>query len=84
MSVAGDARQERLSLVVAQVLEELGEASEWFPPIRTPHEAIAVIREEYLELEQAVFSKHRQGRMHVEAVQLAAMAIRMLVDIPYL
>lgn len=84
MSANVDARSERVGAVIGQVVVELGEASEWFPPLRTPHEAIAVIREEYLELEAAVFKKHLQGSIHTEAVQLAAMAIRMLVDIPYL
>ena len=45
----------------------------------SPHEGIAVIREEYLELEHEVFHGG-EAEAATEAVQLAAMAIRFLVD----
>lgn len=51
-------------------------------------EAISVIREEYLELEQEVFwgkkkssdTKEWKDKMRAEAVQLAAMAIRFVQE----
>ena len=42
---------------------------------QSPHEAIAVIREEYLELEREIFHGSKSKAL-VEAVQLAAMAVR--------
>lgn len=61
------------------VLQELFDATNKFGPFASTHEGIAVIREEYLELEKEVFwgSADKQQR---EAVQLAAMAIRFLID----
>lgn len=61
--------------------EELERAQDKFGPMASPHEGIAVIREEYLELEREVFWGTRAA-MRAEAVQLAAMAIRFLVDVP--
>lgn len=59
---------------------ELRRARNRFPAYQSAHEALAVIREEYLELEQAIF--HGGGHdAYEEAVQLAAMATRYLVDI---
>lgn len=63
-----------------QVERELNRAMRRFPPYQSAHEGIAVIREEYLELEREIF--HGSGeKAYVEAIQLAAMATRYLVDI---
>lgn len=49
-------------------------------PIRSKHEGISVIREEYQEAEHEVFHGHRNDRLRAELVQVAAMAIRMIED----
>jgi hypothetical protein len=66
---------------VKMAADELEKAQAKFGPMASPHEGIAVIREEYLEMEREVFWGTRK-RMREEAVQLAAMAIRFLVDVP--
>jgi hypothetical protein len=43
------------------------------------HEAVAVIEEEFIEFREAVFWKRSDP--HQEAVQLAAMAVRYLIDV---
>lgn len=71
------------------VLRELRRATNKFGAFASPHEGIAIIEEEFLELREAVFWKktpnetqdERHARVRGEAVQLAAMAIRFLVDV---
>ena len=53
-----------------------------FAPFNTPHEAYAVILEELDELWDEVRSKDGLGRAYEEAVQVGAMALRFLVDLP--
>ena len=56
------------------MLEEEAQASKVHPKISTHHEAIALIREEYLELEAEVF-KRKIGKTEAlkECVQLATL-----------
>lgn len=62
------------------VINELQVAQKRFPPYQSAHEGAAVIREEYLEFEKAVY--HGTGKeAYIEAKQLAAMALRYMVDI---
>lgn len=61
------------------VLNELRRATEKFPKFNSPHEGIAVLREEYLELEREVFWG-KQDLIKMEAIQVAAMALRFLRD----
>ena len=68
--------------VLEQVGLELKNARDWHAPFAGRHEAIAVIREEYLELEGEVFRGVGQGMMHAEAIQLAAMCVRLVIDLP--
>ena len=65
--------------VFALVEVELIEATRKFGPMASTHEGIAVIREEYLELEKEVFHGTPEAQRD-EAIQLAAMAVRFLVD----
>ena len=52
-----------------------------FKKFNTAHEGIAVILEEYRELEKEVFKKKRDlKKMQKEAVQIGAMALRFLTD----
>lgn len=70
---------ERTELVVNAVLEELRTASERFAPFNSAHEGYAVLLEEVDELWQEV--KHgTTRRQYEEAVQVAAMALRFLID----
>ena len=70
--------------VLYMVKEEYEWASIHFPPFNSPHEGYAVILEEVRELEREVF-KHPSERdikhMRAEARQIAAMAVRFMVDI---
>ncbi len=63
------------------VRNELRQATEKFGPMASAHEGIAVIREEYLELEHEIFHGEFEQMIN-EAIQLAAMAMRFLVDVP--
>jgi hypothetical protein len=58
---------------------ELEKATDKFGPMASSHEGIAVIREEYLELEREVFHGDHQNSIE-EAIQLGAMAARFIVD----
>lgn len=65
---------------IATAYDELERAQEKFPPFNSAHEGYAVILEEMDELWQEV--KHgTKKRQREEAVQVAAMALRFLVDI---
>ena len=69
-----------------EVIEELIKAQKRFKPFFNSHEGIAVIREEYLELEKEVFKNQykypeRIPNMRAEAIQLGSMAIRLILDI---
>jgi hypothetical protein len=61
------------------IRKELDDATEMFGKMSSTHEGIAVIREEYLELESEVFHGD-PDRALKEAIQLGAMAARFLVD----
>ena len=68
-------------VLVMEVIAELDRATEKFGPFASPHEGIAIIEEEFLELRDAVFHG-TPGEARSEAVQVAAMAIRFLIDCP--
>ncbi len=68
--------------VAEEVLAEFYRAVSRFGPFASRHEGIAVIREEYLELERAVFwGDGGPENVRVEAIQLAAMALRFVYDV---
>jgi hypothetical protein len=63
--------------------EEYASARRLFGPFASNHEAIAVIREEYLELERSVFKAGPQDQtimMLEECVQLAAMCLAFFAE----
>jgi len=69
-----------------EIIQEVLKAQKKFDPFHNSHEGIAVIREEYLELEQEVFKNQykypeRIPNMRAEAIQLGSMAIRLILDI---
>jgi hypothetical protein len=74
-----------LEAAMINVMKEVQRAKELFPSMFiNQHEAIAVIREEYLELEQECFKNQRKYDLQAqrkEAKQLAAMAIRLMIEL---
>jgi hypothetical protein len=84
----GDLRGERISppeyraaVALNLAADELKRAMVKFGPFRNGHEGYAVILEELDEMWQEV--KHgTRARAREEAVQVAAMALRFLVDLP--
>lgn len=74
----------QLETQMRRVSNELLRATQMHGPMVSAHEGYAVILEEVRELEREVFVK-RQSRsreiMRSEATQLAAMAIRFLIDV---
>lgn len=75
----------KLQMSIDEVHDELIRAKELFPSMFiNQHEAIAVIREEYLELEAECFLNQKNynlERQRKEAKQLAAMAIRLMIEL---
>lgn len=73
-----------MAQAMQEVREELLSAVQKFPPMHSAHEGFAVIHEEFDELKAEVWKSPKKRdieAMHAEAVQLAAMAIRLMVDI---
>ena len=72
--------------LMTEVQTELARARSLFKPIYSPHEALGIIREEYLEWEAEVYkfnlAKGRDTRpeMRKELIQLATMALRTVLD----
>ena len=73
-------------VLMQEVAVELERAQYLFKPIHSPHEALGIIREEYLEWEAEVYkfnlAKGRDTRpaMRKELIQLATMALRTVLD----
>ena len=66
---------------VKDVIDEYIAASDMFPPFNSPHEGYAVILEELDELWEEIKSKKGTPEsMRAEAIQVAAMAIRFIID----
>lgn len=61
---------------------ELIRAVDHFDAIKSLHEGIAVIEEEYLELRTEVYKKNpNYDKLMNEAIQVAAMGLRFLIDL---
>lgn len=67
---------------LAKIRVEYERAAARYGPFHSGHEGYAVIREELDELWDEVKSTDGLGRACEEAVQVAAMALRFLVDLP--
>ena len=70
--------------IILLVKSEYENATRMYGPFASSHEGLAVIREEYLELEKEVFTKQSEydyEKMELEARQLSAMAIRFIIDV---
>jgi hypothetical protein len=69
--------------MMSAIVDEYTIATEKFGKFVSPHEGLAIIEEEFLEFREAVFWPHKEhtGEARQEAIQLAAMALRFLMDI---
>lgn len=66
------------------VLKELQRAHRKYSRFHSAHEGIAVIEEEFIELRAEVFRREKKrdyAAMEAEAIQLAAMSLRFMMDI---
>lgn len=75
-----------LTACLINVEKEVLHASMKHPPMHSLHEALGVIREEYIEFEEEVFKKAENRRpqdVAMELRQIAAMAVRAAVDLGY-
>ena len=76
-----------VNLLANEIIAETHRASTLFAPMNSPHEAMAVILEEYTEYQEEVF-KHNTSkpdrdtrpRQREELIQLAAMCMRAILD----
>lgn len=74
--------------MIESILEEIGDevaaaVARW-EPFQSPHEGYAVILEEMDELKAHVWTNQTKrdiGRMTSEAIQVAAMAVRFILDV---
>lgn len=70
--------------VMAEVAEELRAATQRFASFNSSHEGCAVIREEFEELWDHVkvdAARRSRRAMRQEAIQVAAMAVRFVLDV---
>jgi glutamyl-tRNA reductase len=73
-----------MSDAFTEVKDELTRARVKFPPFRSPHEGYAIIEEELDELWEEVKKQHHvrdNAEMRKEACQVAAMALRFMIDL---
>ncbi len=77
--------EDKLDDVLEEVIIEYLNATKHFGKFVSPHEGLAIIEEEFLEFREAVFWPHKEhtGDARHEAIQLAAMALRFLMDVDY-
>lgn len=72
--------EKRTALILIET--EYNRASKLYPPFASPHEGIAILEEEFIELRNEVFTRNRiSERLINEAAQVAAMALRFMVDL---
>ena len=67
-----------------EIVNEASRASSIFPPFHSAHEGLAIVLEEYRELEKEVFRKQSEydlSKMRKEAKHLGAMALRFIYDV---
>lgn len=72
---------EAFEVIVEAVRDELLDATESFGRFASYHEGIAIIREEFDELWDEIKGGQNPVQLFIEAKQLAAMAIRFIMDL---
>lgn len=72
---------EQIEDVAKEAVRELYRATEKFGAFHNSHEGFAVLKEEVDELWDEIKGGQDKQRMKEEAIQIAAMAIRFVVDI---
>jgi len=73
-------------VILFEVMQELSKAAKKFPPFKSEHEGYAILFEEVDELWDAIKNtrtKNHDVYVRGEAIQVAAMALRFLIDICY-
>jgi hypothetical protein len=73
-----------MNIPIQEVIDEIEKASANFAPFNSAHEGYAVIKEEFDELWQHVMCNQKRRdiqAMRKEAIQVAAMAIRFVMDV---
>lgn len=85
-SIVDDMRDymDRARAVNIEVLGEILEARTNWPPFNSAHEGFAILNEEFDELKEHVWTNQKRRDLHAmrkEAIQLAAMAIRMAIEV---
>ncbi len=78
-------KSDLITTALELVRVELEVACSEFPPFRSAHEGVAIIDEEMREFRDAAYWPHKDetGDEEVEVTQLAAMAVRYLVEVCY-
>ena len=69
--------------IIFNISEELESAQKKFKPFNSGHEGYAVIKEELDELWECVMKNKGRQEMEPECIQIAAMAIRFIIDVLY-
>ena len=75
--------QKKIDKVMSEVESEYKKAVMLHPGFRSPHEGLGILWEEFEELKAEVFKNERRRNrilMSREAKQVAAMAIRFMID----
>ncbi len=73
---------QREQSVFTDLVNEMDRARRLHRDMTSPHEAIAVIREEYLEAEREVFQKHvDRAKLRKELIQTANVCLRAVIDL---
>lgn len=79
--------KDKIKKILSKVEKELHNAIKHFPlGFHSNHEALGVLREEYIEFENEIFDAkeiyRKNEKQTKEAIQVAAMSIRFILDIP--
>lgn len=67
--------------ILNEIEAEYIEACVMYPPMRSLHEGYAILKEEVDELWDSIkYKKQNKSNIRREAIQVAAMALRLVVD----
>jgi hypothetical protein len=81
-TISAEQTRNRFETAMREVAAEFDAASAQHSSFNSAHEGFAVMLEEMDELKLEVWKRHRDpAAMRAEAVQVAAMALRFLVDL---